>query len=192
MSSSTLLLLLRLGLSLGLVFGLMWVAVRVLRGRPGLLGRGAADQLEVLERKPLTKNASIAIVRVADQTLAIGVTEHSVTLLTSAPVGADLAAELGSLQQRVGPVESQVTDLDATDLDVTDLEVVDLGAVTVRPSRSPGAARRRAKPAVEPVAAEPVSAEPVPVESSASGRGSRSFLDTLRDMTVRHEVGVQR
>ena len=70
MSSETFLLLLRLGFSLSLVFGLMWVAARVLKGRAGMLQRARLDHLEVLERKPLGKGSSIAIVRVGDDTLA--------------------------------------------------------------------------------------------------------------------------
>ena len=72
MSSETFLLLLRLGFSLSLVFGLMWVAARVLKGRAGMLQRARLDHLEVLERKPLGKGSSIAIVRVGDDTLTVG------------------------------------------------------------------------------------------------------------------------
>ena len=79
MSSETFLLLLRLGFSLSLVFGLMWVAARVLKGRAGMLQRARLDHLEVLERKPLGKGSSIAIVRVGDDTLTVGITDNTIT-----------------------------------------------------------------------------------------------------------------
>lgn len=91
MSSETFLLLLRLGFSLSLVFGLMWVAARVLKGRAGMLQRARLDHLEVLERKPLGKGSSIAIVRVGDDTLTVGITDNTITLLGHAEI--DLEAE---------------------------------------------------------------------------------------------------
>ena len=53
MSGESFLLLVRLGFSLSLVFGLMWVAAKVVRNRNGGVQRVRnADHLEVLERKP--------------------------------------------------------------------------------------------------------------------------------------------
>ncbi|MFN8051644.1 MAG: flagellar biosynthetic protein FliO [Acidimicrobiales bacterium] len=93
MSSDTFLLLVRMGFSLALVFGLMWVAARVMRGRNGGLKRVRVDHLEVVERKPLTKNSSIAIVRVAGETLTVGITDNNVTLLGHAAIEATDADE---------------------------------------------------------------------------------------------------
>lgn len=93
MTSENFLLLVRLGFSLSLVFGLMWVAARVLKGRAGALSRAKLDHLEVLERKSLGKNSSIAIVRVGDETLTVGITDSTVTLLGHAEIElTDLAA----------------------------------------------------------------------------------------------------
>ena len=84
-SASTLILFARLLLSLGIVIGLMWIAANVLRKR-GFAGttsrRGPrGPQLELVARKPLGRNASIAVVRVGDRSLVVGVTDHQVTNL---------------------------------------------------------------------------------------------------------------
>jgi flagellar protein FliO/FliZ len=69
---------LRVGFSLTIVLGLMWVAARLFRGR--LTARGAGT-LEVLARAQVGRGASVALVRVADRALVVGVTEHGISLL---------------------------------------------------------------------------------------------------------------
>jgi flagellar biosynthetic protein FliO len=85
MAGSTLLLFVRLIMSLGVVIGLMWVAANVLRKRgfSGVAGKRATrgPQVELLARRPLGRNASIAVVRVGDRSLVVGVTDHQVTKL---------------------------------------------------------------------------------------------------------------
>ncbi|MFZ4583733.1 MAG: FliO/MopB family protein [Acidimicrobiia bacterium] len=77
------LLFVRLGFSLAIVIGLMWLAGRVMRNR-GMGGRPRKGdaQLEVIDRKNLSKTASLALVRVGDRTLLVGVTEHGISNLT--------------------------------------------------------------------------------------------------------------
>lgn len=79
--SSTAALLARLVVSLAIVLGLMAACAWVLRKR-GTLGRlTGGGALAVLARQPLGRNASVAVVRVGERALVIGVTEQSVTLL---------------------------------------------------------------------------------------------------------------
>ncbi len=84
-SASTLMLFVRLILSLTVVIGLMWVAANVLRKRgfSGVASRRGpkGPELELLARRPLGRNASIAVVRVGDRSLVVGVTDHQVTKL---------------------------------------------------------------------------------------------------------------
>ena len=84
-SASTLILFARLILSLVVVIGLMWVAANVLRKRgfTGVAGRrpGNGPEVELVARRPLGRNASIAVVRVGDRSLVVGVTDHQVTNL---------------------------------------------------------------------------------------------------------------
>jgi flagellar protein FliO/FliZ len=68
-------------LALALVLGLMWFLTRLVR-RP-LGGRGAGA-MSVLARQPLTRGASVAVVRVGEQAYVLGVTDQTVTLLAEA------------------------------------------------------------------------------------------------------------
>lgn len=74
----------RLVISLAIVLAIMAVLARVLRSRvmPGV-GRSAVrrDALQVLARQPLSRSASVAVVRAADRTLVIGVSDTGVSLL---------------------------------------------------------------------------------------------------------------
>lgn len=76
--TETLALTLRVGLSFTFVLGLMWFAARVFRGKLAAKGEGV---LEVLARQQVGRGASVAVVRVADRALIVGITEHSVRLL---------------------------------------------------------------------------------------------------------------
>jgi len=84
-SASTLVMFARLALSLGVVIGLMWFAANVLRKRgfsPAAGKRGArGPEVELLARRHLNRNASIAVVRVGDRSFVVGVTDHQVTKL---------------------------------------------------------------------------------------------------------------
>jgi len=97
---------LRMVVSLAIVLALMYIAARLLqRTRGGApvrpksgrftalassvkktkVGRRAARrraQLDVIARQPLGKSASVAVVRVGDRTMLIGVTDASVQLLS--------------------------------------------------------------------------------------------------------------
>ena len=86
-SASTLMMFVRLIMSLGVVIGLMWVAANVLRKR-GIAGTGGGSrktaaglEVELVTRKPLGRNASIAVVRVGERSMLVGVTEQQVTNL---------------------------------------------------------------------------------------------------------------
>jgi flagellar protein FliO/FliZ len=98
MTTDTLGLVLRLVLSLAAVVGLMWVAARVMRGQ---LTRGQGGALEVVARQQVGRGASIAVVRVADQALVLGVTENKVTLISAADLGAVQAAQATAEEERI-------------------------------------------------------------------------------------------
>jgi flagellar protein FliO/FliZ len=69
----------RMLLALGIVLGLMWLLARYAR-RP-LTGK--ADRVfTVLARQQITRNASVAVLKVADRALVIGVTDQGVQLLS--------------------------------------------------------------------------------------------------------------
>ena len=76
-------LVLRIGFSLAIILGMMWGLARLVR-RP-LLGRGHG-QLVVIERQQLSRGAAVAVVRVADRAVILGVTDQQVSLLGEAEV----------------------------------------------------------------------------------------------------------
>jgi flagellar protein FliO/FliZ len=83
---------LRLLLSLAVVIGLM-VGIAALLKRRGFGGFSpaarrapAAAQVEVVARKSLGRNASIAVVRAGGKSMVLGVTEANVTMLTETDI----------------------------------------------------------------------------------------------------------
>jgi flagellar protein FliO/FliZ len=72
-------------LKTGMVFGLLALVLYVLKKTDGLGGRQRGRDLEVRGSTRLAKGASLTAVRVDGRELLLGVTEHSVTLLTSEP-----------------------------------------------------------------------------------------------------------
>ena len=67
----------------GMVFGLLALVLFVLKKTDGLGGRQRGRSLEVRGSTRLGKGATLTAVRVDGKDLLLGVTEHSVTLLTS-------------------------------------------------------------------------------------------------------------
>ena len=89
MDLSTLGMFARLAFSLGIVIGLMWLCARVLkkRGLGGTTPRNqAAVQVELLARKPMGHRSSIAVVRVGEHAIVVGVTEQTITKLDDAEI----------------------------------------------------------------------------------------------------------
>ncbi len=72
-------LVLRIGFSLLVVFGLMWGLAKVAK-RP-LSGNRGTGTLSVLNRQQLSRGAAVAVVRVADKAFVLGVTDQQVTML---------------------------------------------------------------------------------------------------------------
>lgn len=74
----------RLVFSLAIVLGLMALLARVVRNRalPGLKRATVAPgTLQVVARQPLSRTASIILVRAADRAFVVGVTDAAVNLL---------------------------------------------------------------------------------------------------------------
>ncbi|GAA2695912.1 MULTISPECIES: flagellar biosynthetic protein FliO [Actinosynnema] len=89
---------LRVVIALVVVFGLMWGLGKLVRNKPvggKLGGRG----LQVLDRAQLTRNSMVAVVRVHDKALVIGVADGGVNLLMS--TDAQEYAEAGERVERV-------------------------------------------------------------------------------------------
>jgi flagellar protein FliO/FliZ len=94
----------RIVISLGVVLVLMWALAKVVR-RP-LNGRGAGA-VAVLARQPLTRGASVAVVRVGERAYVLGVTDQSVSLLAEAePDAIEAAAHPGHEVREKVPLEA--------------------------------------------------------------------------------------
>jgi flagellar protein FliO/FliZ len=79
-------LLARLAISLAVVFGLMFLAGRLLRRRglaPASAGK-ATTRIDVLARQGLGRSSSVQLVRVGGRTLVLGVTDAAVSVLAEA------------------------------------------------------------------------------------------------------------
>ena len=75
----------------GMVFGLLALVLFVLKKTDGLGGRQRGRSLEVRGSTRLGKGATLTAVRVDGKDLLLGVTEHSVTLLTSEEAQVEVA-----------------------------------------------------------------------------------------------------
>lgn len=69
----------RIVLSLAAVLGLMWMMARASRRK---LGVRSGASLSVLARQQLSRNASVAVVKVGEKALVVGVTDGQVSLLS--------------------------------------------------------------------------------------------------------------
>ncbi|MCS6576927.1 MULTISPECIES: FliO/MopB family protein [Curtobacterium] len=104
----TLVVTLRVALSLGVVLALMWVLHRASRkrfsGKPS--GRRAAT-VEVVGRQGIGGKASVVVVDVEGERLVLGVSEHGVALLTSGQAPApELTIVTGPVALPVRPAPS--------------------------------------------------------------------------------------
>jgi flagellar protein FliO/FliZ len=99
----------RLLISLAAVLGVMWLLAR--RMRKG--GRAKDTRLiDVLGRQQLSRNASVAVVRVGEQALVIGVTDAQVSVLGETDLGAAqamVAASSAAPAKRAAPAAVRTT-----------------------------------------------------------------------------------
>jgi len=87
-------LLLQLVVSLGGVLGLIWLLARTAQRRGwNAGGAGAAKPIRVVARHGLTKTTSLAVVRVGDRELLLGVGAQGVNVLLDEEAGALLALQ---------------------------------------------------------------------------------------------------
>ena len=106
----TLVIALRVALSLGVVLALMWVLHR--RMAKGQFGAGKARgrrsaSVEVVARQGIGGKASVVVVDVEGERLVLGVSEHGVALLTSGQAPApELTIVPGPVQLPVRPTPS--------------------------------------------------------------------------------------
>ena len=119
----TLLLALRVVLSLGAVVAVLWLVQR--RVTRTTRGRGAADPLKVVARRGLGQKASVVVVDTGGQRFVLGVTEHAVNVLhtSEAPddgVLPELSREASRLRLVPHAVQAEYPSQTLTDATATD------------------------------------------------------------------------
>src|SRR6478672_8791431 len=107
----------RVILSLAVVLVLLWLASRGMRRNQRRSSRGV--DVDVLARQPLAQRASVAVVKVGDRALVLGVTESRVELLADHPVDSLMLTSTAVADAVPSPVPAVIIAADdATDLPV--------------------------------------------------------------------------
>ena len=85
---STVVLVLRVAVSLAVVLGLLALAARAAakRGLGGVNPKKASARVEIVARQGIGRNTSVVVVKAAERALVLGVTETSISLLVDADV----------------------------------------------------------------------------------------------------------
>ena len=101
---SSLVLLLRVVVSLAVVLGLLALAARFARrGGMGVPAARSAARVEVVARQGIGRNSSVVVVRAAERALVLGVTESTISLLLDADPGVlDLTTDAPGMARPVG------------------------------------------------------------------------------------------
>ena len=151
----------RLLVSLAAVLGVMWLLAR--RVRKG--GRAKDTRLiDVLGRQQLSRNASVAVVRVGEQALVIGVTDAQVSVLGETDLGAAQAMVAASASAPVKRTAPPVR--------------------TTRPTTAATTAGRHATAAAEDAGSPPVARAPL-AGSALSPHTWKQAVESLRELTSR-------
>lgn len=103
----------RVGLGLLLVFGILGsVLFLYKKATRGSLGSGTRHGIEVVTQRGVGQKSSLAVVRVAGETLLLGITPNQIRLLTPLGGGAPATAAeaTSSPSQRSAPAPRQATD----------------------------------------------------------------------------------
>jgi len=182
----------RMSVSLVAVLGLLYLISRwIRRSRAG--SAASSGEITVLNRAAVGHKAGVAVVRVGDRALVLGVTESHVSLLAETTVEAVTAAPVEKRSEVRIPLqpsastapERQAVDVDAVQREALDLEALDLAA----PGQEPSAPAHLLTPARGPRAARRA-AEAEDLDSALAGSAISpqtwiKAVDVLRDRTAR-------
>ncbi|WP_172892156.1 flagellar biosynthetic protein FliO [Jatrophihabitans sp. GAS493] len=148
----------RVVLSLAVVLGLMWGLARFVK-RPTARSRNG-KLLDIVSREQLTRNSSIAVVRVLDQALIVGVTDGQVSLI------GEVDLEAVEVQLAAAATQSKTKRSRAVPVDPNPVAPVYI------PADIPGAdlLNKAARSTAKPAAAKPVAG---PAAASATHQGAK-------------------
>jgi flagellar biosynthetic protein FliO len=160
----------RMLISLAVVLGFMWLIARRMK-RPGRVGNG--DLMDVLSRRQLSRTASVAVVRVLDQALVIGITDGQVSLIGETDLAAAQQAVQSGSPARRSPRPGRPTPKPSPRI-----------GPDGRILTAPAAVAPAAEPAVVALTA-PAGRRPVLAGSALSPATWRQTVDSLRNLTTR-------
>lgn len=180
MDTSSLLLGLRVLLSLAAVFGLLWYAGRRLSGT-GTVRRSRATAVSVVGRQSLGGKTGVALVEVGGRRLLLGVSEHGVNLLT----------EVDMPEPETAPARTERVELDPELLEsvLPDAlpELLPTG-VAARAASAAGGVTPTLTPLSTPAARKPAVPKPRnPLEGSILDAATwRQAVVAVQERTLRH------
>lgn len=179
MDSSTLVLALRVLVSLGVVLALVWWFAR--RGRTGTRARVRPASVSVVGRQTLGRRTAVAVVEVEGRRLLLGLTDQQVSLL----------AELTE-PARPAPRGVERTEIDPAELArMVGMDDVDLPVLPARAETAELLADTPATAAV-PVAAPAPASAPLPAPAPAPARAARPERAPRRPAARTPAVPMQR
>jgi len=121
----------RTSISLVAVLGLLYLISRWLRRRQGAVAGGA--DFSVLAKQSLGAKAAVALVKVGDKALVVGVSDAGVNLLGETDV-ASVFAQTGELKEIVDGVEEGDSTAEKSTVDVTTTSLAEPGVVAAQPN----------------------------------------------------------
>lgn len=170
MDSSTLVLTLRVLVSLAVVLGLVWWFAR--RNRSGAHARVRPASVSVVGRQTLGRHSAVAVVEVEGRRLLLGLTDQQVSLLaelTAEPTPARRGVE----RTEIDPAElARMVGMDEPSL-VDELAALEAEDAAV-PAPRPAAPRAAAPAPARPAPAAPAPAAPVPAAPARATRPERA------------------
>ncbi|HEY3736446.1 MAG TPA: flagellar biosynthetic protein FliO [Jatrophihabitans sp.] len=167
----------RLLLSLAFVLGVMWLIARRIRKSPGKVRN--SKLIDVLGRQQLTRSSSVAVVRVLDKALIVGVTDGQVTVL-----GETDLAEVEAQLESVAPAKPlSLPSLRSPKAARTSRAASNSERASERPSGRPSG-RPAPRPSPRPSSNAPAAKAPL-AGSALSPATWRATVESIRDLTVR-------
>jgi len=165
----------RMLISLAVVLGFMWLIARRMK-RPGRTGNG--ELVDVLGRRQLSRTASVAVVRVLDQALVVGITDGQVTLIGETDLAAaQLAVQAGAPGRR--PARP------ARPTPQPSPRIAPDGRILPAPAATAATAPVAAPQASQASHATPAGRRPALAGSALSPATWRQTVDSLRTLTTR-------
>lgn len=137
----SLLLVLRVALSLAAVLGLLWWLGR--RMRTSSAGRARRESLTVVGRQQLSRRAGIAVVEAAGRRLVLGYSDQGVTLVHDAGEAPAPSDDRVDLDPHSLSLVADARDASAAPGDPADAVVVDLDPARLMSARTADARRHR-------------------------------------------------